>query len=61
MGFFANFKVKRAAKRAKKVYESELNEWEKEKQVLSQGLDIFEGAAKGDEPDDNSLFRKAVS
>jgi len=58
MGFFANFKVKRAAKRAKKVYELELNEWEKENQVLSQALEIFEGAAKGDEPNDNSLVQK---
>ena len=29
MGFFANYKAKRAAKRAKNVYELELNEWEK--------------------------------
>ena len=59
MGFFANFKVKRAAKRAKKVYESELNEWEKENNVLTKALDIFIGAAKGDEPDDNQLVQKA--
>ena len=58
MGFFANFKVKRAAKRAKKVYESELNEWEKENNVLTKALDIFTGAAKGDEPNDNSLVQK---
>ena len=59
MGFFANFKVKRAAKRAKKVYERELIEWEKENKVLSKALDIFTGAAKGDEPDDNQLVQKS--
>jgi len=58
MGFIANFKVKRAAKRAKKVYESELNEWAKENNVLTKALDIFTGAAKGDEPNDNSLVQK---
>ena len=51
MGFFADLKAKRATKRAKKVYESELNEWEKENKVLTKALDIFSGAAKGDEPD----------
>ena len=59
MGFFANYKVKRAAKRARKVYESELNEWERENKVLTKALDIFSGAAKGDEPDDNQLVQKS--
>lgn len=59
MGFFANLKAKRAAKRARKVYESELNEWERENKVLTKALDIFSGAAKGDEPDDNQLVQKS--
>ena len=58
MGFIANFKAKRAAKRAKAVYELELYEWERENKVLSEALEIFEGAAKGDEPDDSSLVQK---
>ena len=58
MGFIANFKAKRATKRAKAVYELELYEWERENKVLSEALEIFEGAAKGDEPDDSSLVQK---
>ena len=58
MGFIANFKAKRAAKRAQAVYELELYEWDRENKVLAEALEIFEGAAKGDEPDDNSLVQK---
>ena len=58
MGFIANFKAKRAAKRAKAVYELEMYEWDRENEVLSQALEIFTGASKGDEPDDTSLIQK---
>ena len=58
MGFIADFKAKRAAKRAQAVYELELYEWDRENKVLAEALEIFEGAAKGDEPDDNSLVQK---
>jgi hypothetical protein len=58
MGFIANFKARRAAKRAKAVYELEMYQWERENKVLSQALDIFTGAAKGVEPDDQSLSQK---
>ena len=58
MGFIANLKVKRAAKRAQAVYELELYEWDRENKVLSEALEIFEGTAKGVEPDDNSLVQK---
>ena len=58
MGLIANFKARRAAKRAKAVYELEMYQWEKENKVLSQALDIFTGAAKGVEPDDQSLSQK---
>jgi hypothetical protein len=36
MGFFADFKAKRAAKRAQADYELELFEWDRENQVLAQ-------------------------
>jgi DNA-directed RNA polymerase beta subunit len=36
MGFFADFKAKRAAKRARADYELELFEWDRENQVLAQ-------------------------
>ena len=58
MGFLANYKAKRAAKRAKAVYELELYEWERENKVLAEALEIFTGAAEGDEPDDSSLVQK---
>jgi len=58
MGFIANFKAKRAAKRAKAAYELELYEWEREDEVLNQALEIFQDASSGDEPDDQSLAQK---
>ena len=58
MGFFADFKAKRAAKRAKADYELELFEWDRENQVLAQALEIFTAASSGSEPDDHSLAQK---
>jgi hypothetical protein len=58
MGFFANFKAKRAAKRANTVYQTEFLEWERENQVLAQALDIFTAASSGSQPDDQSLAQK---
>jgi hypothetical protein len=58
MGFFANFKAKRAAKRANSVYQTELLEWERENQVLAQALEIFTAASAGNQPDDQSLVQK---
>ena len=58
MGFFADFKAKRAAKRAKADYELELFEWDRENQVLAQALEIFTEASSGSEPDDHSLVQK---
>jgi hypothetical protein len=58
MGFISNFKAKRAAKRAQSVYQSELFEWERENQVLTQALDIFTAASSGSQPDDQSLVQK---
>jgi hypothetical protein len=58
MGFFSNFKAKRAAKRAQSAYELELYEWDRENQVLAQALEIFTDASSGSEPDDHSLVQK---
>jgi hypothetical protein len=58
MGFFADFKAKRAAKRAQADYELELFEWGRENQVLAQALEIFIEASSGSEPDDHSLTQK---
>ena len=61
MGFIADFKAKRAAKRAQSLYQAELYEWERENQILTQALEIFTNALSGDEPDDHSLAQKKVS
>ena len=58
MGFIANFKAKRAAKKANAIYQAEVNEWERENSVLNAALDIFTSASKGEEPDDSSLAQK---
>ncbi len=58
MGFIANFKAKRAAKRAQSIYESALLDWERENKVLAQALEIFTAASAGNQPDDQSLVQK---
>ena len=59
MGFIADFKAKRAAKKAQALFDLQLNDWNLEHQALLTSLDIFTGAAKGDEPEDNQLVQKA--
>ena len=58
MGFFADLKAKRAAKRAQSVFDAELNDWNHEQEILTNALDIFTGAANGQEPADNNLVQK---
>ena len=58
MGFIANFKAKRAIKKAKALYETQLFEWDQENQVLNQALEIFTNASAGSEPADHSLAQK---
>ena len=59
MSFFQNFKAKRAAKKAKKLYEKELAEYNYENDLLSRALEIFNDASKGEEPSDQGLVQKA--
>ena len=58
MGFFADFKAKRAAKRATADHELALFEWDRENQILTEALEIFTDASSGSEPDDHSLTQK---
>ncbi len=58
MGFIANFKAKRAAKRANAIYQAQLLDWERENKVLTQALEIFTAASAGNEPNDQSLVQK---
>jgi hypothetical protein len=58
MGFIADFKAKRAAKRAQAQFELESYQWQSELDLLNTALDIFTNAAKGDEPEDHQLVQK---
>jgi hypothetical protein len=58
MGFIADFKAKRAAKRAQAQFELETYQWQSELELLNTALDIFTNAAKGDEPEDHQLVQK---
>ena len=58
MGFFADFKARRAAKRAQAQFELETYQWQSELELLNTALDIFTNAAKGDEPEDHQLVQK---
>ncbi len=58
MGFIADFKARRAAKRAQAQFELETYQWQSELDLLNTALDIFTNAAKGDEPEDHQLVQK---
>jgi hypothetical protein len=58
MGFIADFKARRAAKRAQAQFELETYQWQSELELLNTALDIFINAAKGDEPEDHQLVQK---
>jgi hypothetical protein len=58
MGFIADFKARRAAKRAQAQFELETYQWQSELDLLNTALDIFTKAAKGDEPEDHQLVQK---
>jgi hypothetical protein len=61
MGFIADFKARRDAKKAERVFKLELHAWQTEIDILNSALDIFTSAAQGDEPEDHHLFRKKGS
>jgi hypothetical protein len=58
MGFIADFKARREAKKAERVFKLEMSNWQSEIDILNSALDIFTGAAKGDEPEDHQLVQK---
>lgn len=58
MGFIANFKAKRAAKKAQLLFEDQLYDWSAQNKVLNTALEIFTNASKGDEIEDNQLAQK---
>ena len=58
MGFFAEFKARREAKKAQRLFELEMVDWQSEIDILNTALDIFTNAAKGNEPEDHQLVQK---
>jgi reverse gyrase len=58
MSFFANLKAKRAAKKAQKLHNQQLTEWQQEQEILNHALEVFTSASKGEEPHDQSLVQK---
>jgi hypothetical protein len=50
MGFIADLKAKRAAKKAQSLFDLQLSDWNHEQEILTNALDIFTGAANGQEP-----------
>ena len=58
MGFIADFKARRDAKKAERIFKLELHDWQSEIDILNSALDIFTNAAKGDEPEDHQLVQK---
>jgi hypothetical protein len=58
MGFIADFKARRVAKRAQAQFELETYQWQSELDLLNTALEIFTNAAKGDEPEDHQLVQK---
>ena len=58
MGFIADFRARRDAKKAERVFKLELHDWQSEIDILNSALDIFTNAAKGDEPEDHQLVQK---
>jgi hypothetical protein len=58
MGFIAEFKARREAKKAQRVFELEMRDWQSEIDILNTALDIFTNAAKGNEPEDHQLVQK---
>ncbi len=58
MELLANFKAKRAAKRAARIFEEDMRSWNSEQEILNIALDIFTGAAGGVEPEDHQLVQK---
>ncbi len=58
MGFIADFKARRDAKKAERIFKLELHDWQSEIDILNSALDIFTNAAKGEEPEDHQLVQK---
>ena len=58
MGFFADFKAKRAATAAAKAHSAALADWEDDRAILTKLITVFTAASKGEDSVPNSLMQK---
>jgi len=58
MGFFADFKAKRAAKAATKAHNAALVIWREDYETLKKIITDFKAASRGEDSAHNSLMQK---
>ena len=58
MGFIADWKAKRAYKKAMQSYEVALNDWQSDMDTFKKVTEVFERAAKGEDSADNETVQK---
>ena len=58
MGFIADWKAKRAYKKAMQAYEVALNDWQSDMDTFKKVTEVFERAAKGEDSADNETVQK---
>jgi hypothetical protein len=58
MGFFADFKAKRADKAATRLFEAQMSVWQEDIEQLDKLIEVFTAAAKGEDSVANTLMQK---
>lgn len=58
MGFFADFKAKRADKRARQEFDHQYFLWQEDMAQLDKLIEVFTAAAKGEDSVPNTLMQK---
>jgi hypothetical protein len=58
MGFFADFKAKRADKAATRLFDAQMSVWQEDTEQLDKLIEVFTAAAKGEDSVANTLMQK---
>ena len=58
MGFFADFKAKRADKAATRLFDAQMSVWQEDIAQLDKLIEVFTAAAKGEDSVANTLMQK---
>ena len=58
MGFIQNFKAKRAAKKARAVYELDYRDWKRDSEIMAKLRKAFEAARDGESVIDETMVNK---